>query len=70
MGLYFTFCRVCECRLNTVEEWSEGRCVEHSVSPQPQLAPAKEYDWNALLEAIDASDPRREENGRAMNRDA
>lgn len=62
----YTFCRVCECRLNLPEEWSAGLCATHasSITPTPHIEP----DWNAILEAIDASDPRKD--GRAMNRDS
>lgn len=60
----YTFCRICEARLNTPEEWGKGLCASHSsASPLPSDEP----DWNAILEAIDASDPRAD--GRGMHRE-
>ena len=62
----YTFCRVCECRLHTPEEWLVGRCSLHASG---HASPTSvEPDWNAILEAIDASDPRKD--GRTMKRES
>jgi hypothetical protein len=63
----YTFCRVCECRLNTPEEWGRGLCASHASNTPSPLPETKEPDWHAILEAIDASDPRAD--GRGMHRD-
>jgi hypothetical protein len=48
----FTFCRICECRLHTPEEWHDGRCALHaSDKPAPVVS---DPDWNKILEWIDS----------------
>jgi hypothetical protein len=48
----FTFCKVCETRLHTPEEWHDGRCALHaSDKPAPVVS---DPDWDMILEWIDA----------------
>jgi hypothetical protein len=48
----YTFCRICECRLHTPEEWHDGRCALHaSDKPAPVVS---DPDWDMILEWIDA----------------
>jgi hypothetical protein len=48
----YTFCRICECRLHTPEEWHDGRCALHaSDKPAPVVS---DPDWDMILEWIDS----------------
>lgn len=63
------FCKVCEGRLHLSEEWATGLCTRHA-DPNAAFVPhPREIDWNAILEAIDASDPRKPAPPRTMKRD-
>ena len=64
----YTFCKVCECRLYTPEEWGRGLCASHAMDATA-LPQTHEPDWNAILEAIDASQPRAFVPHRPMKRD-
>lgn len=58
----------CDARLHCFEEWAIGLCAFHADTNPTPLPQTDEPDWNAILEAIDASDPRKD--GREMNRDS
>lgn len=57
----------CEARLHCFEEWAIGLCALHADLETSPLPAAPEPDWHAILERIDASDPR--PDGRRMHRD-
>lgn len=48
----YTFCRVCECRLHTPEEWHDGRCALHASDTPARVVSVP--DWDKILEWIDA----------------
>jgi hypothetical protein len=48
---FFTFCKICECRLYTPEEWHNGLCTFHAAGlPRPTYS---DPNWTELLSIID-----------------
>lgn len=55
----FTFCKICECRLHTPEEWGAGLCAYHAIdtaphkTPDPPTPDIDDSEWRAILAWID-----------------
>jgi hypothetical protein len=60
----------CDARLHCFEEWAIGLCTFHADPEHAPLPAAPEPDWNAILEAIDANQPRPFAPYRPMKRES
>lgn len=48
----FTFCKICECRLHTPEEWGDGLCAFHASGSNRPVE--HDPDWSELLRIVDS----------------